>query len=241
MNRVGVGIITLNYGNYTAAERYRALITSCYNDTISFATYPATEVLKSYAITAYIHPGLKHIPTKMLAQVFKGYVSSKTYPIYPIVATPEIRNLTISNTKKLTLYIYLLINEILIACQLTITLSLLHSCNPQIRGSFTLVDSRTITSGDKIGARIISFDLSTEFMDWLKTTKRSDKFCMAHKRIYIDGGHRADGGTSRNTPLLTPQAATSFLEGAADTIFRSAARQHGVNGSQTRLVTLYYS
>ena len=83
MNRAGVGIITLNYGNYTAAERYRALITSCSNDKISFATYPATEVLKRYAITAYIHPGLKHIPTKMLAQVFKGYV----YSINPVSYT----------------------------------------------------------------------------------------------------------------------------------------------------------
>ena len=73
MNRAGVGIITLNYGDYKAAERYRELIVSCSSDAITFATYPATEVLKRYAITAFIHQGLRHIPSKMLAQVFKGY------------------------------------------------------------------------------------------------------------------------------------------------------------------------
>ena len=101
-----------------------------------------------------------------------------------------------------------------------------------------MVDCRTITSGDKAGARIISFDPSHEFMEWLKTTRRSDKFRMAHKKIYINGGHRLDGGATKNTPPLTPQAATSFLTGAADTIFRSAARQHGVDGRYTRLITI---
>ena len=203
MNRAGVGIITLNYGNYTAAERYRTLITSCSNDTISFATYPATEVLKRYAITAYIHPGLKHIPTKMLAQVFKGYVNYAYYLN------------TYLKLARVNLNIHLLIAKPINTYQLKLILysssssSSLRSCNPQIRGSFTLVDNRTITSGDKIGARIISFDPSTEFMDWLKTTKRSDKFRMAHKRIYINGGHRADGRTARNTP--PPHSPGSYL------------------------------
>ena len=41
MNRAGVGIITLNYGDFKAAERYRELIVSCSSEAITFATYPA--------------------------------------------------------------------------------------------------------------------------------------------------------------------------------------------------------
>ena len=183
-SRTGVGIITLNYGSLKAAERFRALIVSCSTATVRFATYPVTNVMRRYAITAFLHQGLKHIPSKLIAQVFKG-------------------------------------------------------CNPDLKGSFTIVDCQTIVEGDRAGARIVSFDPSPEFMAYLATTPKSHKFRMAHKRIYINGGIRADSVAAKKNPLLTPEAASAFLNGAKDTIMRSSMRQHGTDPRQYRyLLTL---
>ena len=104
VSKTGIGYITLNYGSHKAAERYRELIISCSTPSVRFATYPTTNVMKRYAITAFLHQGLRHIPSKMIAQVFKG-------------------------------------------------------CNPDIKGSFTLVDCQTIIEGDRKGARIVSLSL----------------------------------------------------------------------------------
>ena len=89
--------------------------------------------MKRYAITAFLHQGLRHIPTKLIAQVFKG-------------------------------------------------------CNPDIKGSFTLVDCQTIVYGEREGARIVSFDPSPEFLAYLATTPRAHKFRMSHKRVSSTGG-----------------------------------------------------
>ena len=130
--------------------------------------------MKRYAITAFLHQGLRHIPSKLIAQVFKG-------------------------------------------------------CNPDIKGSFTLVDCQTILEGDRKGARIVSFDPSQEFLAYLATTPRSHKFRMSHKRIYINGGLRSDTVSAKKKPLLTPEAATAFVTGAKDSIMRSSMRQHGMD------------
>ena len=92
-------------------------------------------MLKRYAITAFLHQGLRHIPSKLIAQGFKG-------------------------------------------------------CNPDIKGSFTLVDCQTIVEGERQGARIVSFDPSPEFLAYLATTPRGHKFRMSHKKMYINGGLR---------------------------------------------------
>ena len=88
--------------------------------------------------------------------------------------------------------------------------------------------------GDRKGARIISFDPSQEFLAYLATTPRSHKFRMSHKRIYINGGIRSDTATARKTPLLTPEAASVFVNGAKDSIMRSSMRQHGADPKSFR-------
>ena len=112
---------------------------------------------------------------------------------------------------------------------------------PAIKGSFTLVDCQTITEGERAGARIVSFDPSQEFLTYLATTPRNFKFRMAHKRIYINGGIRADTPTAKRTPLLTPEAATAFVTGAKDTIMRSTMRQYGADPKSFRYNSKFYT
>ena len=97
--------------------------------TFALPRTPATEVLKRYAITAYIHQGLRHIPSRMLAQVFKGYdtpnhslkpkkLARKMYKFYFKTHLSYIKNLTTKQVNKhysrkiLTLYLSLLATKI---------------------------------------------------------------------------------------------------------------------------------
>ena len=140
--------------------------------TTTYATYPAVDIFKRYAITVFIHPGLKKVPTEMLGMMLKGN-------------------------------------------------------NPDLRGTFTVVNCRTFTAEGKENCRVLSLDCTAEFLDYLKTTDRNYKFRVGHKGVYINGGVRKDSGVN-NAPRLTEAMVSSILRGSNSTIMRMAAKRYGV-------------
>ena len=71
----------------------------------------------------------------------------------------------------------------------------LKGCNPDMRGSFKLIDCRTLTAEGRQGCRVISLDCSAEFLDWLATKPKNYRFGFLYSYLYINGGKRSDSLT----------------------------------------------
>ena len=171
VNRGGIGIIILNLGIRRAVDSYRDLIVKQSTDRVAYQTYPTGDLMKKYAITAFIHAGLNLLP------------SSK-----------------IGSTIKL--------------------------CNPDIRGSFTVVDCRTPKEAGKEGCRIISIEGSPEFLAYLATVPKNHQFKIMYKKIYINGGKRLDSVSANTAPQLTHSASAQLVKGVNELIMKSAQKQY---------------
>ena len=121
VNRGGVGVIILNYGNKRAVDTFRELVVQQSTDEVAYQTYPTGDMMRKYAITAFIHAGLNKLPSAKLGSTIK-------------------------------------------------------MCNPDIKGSFTVVDCRTLREAGKEGCRVISIEGSPEFLDYLATTPKNHQF-----------------------------------------------------------------
>ena len=121
VNRGGIGVIILNYGNKRAAEAFRELVSEQSTDEVKYQTYPTGDMMKKYAITAFIHGGLNKLPSAKIGSTIK-------------------------------------------------------LCNPDIKGSFTVVDCRTLREAGKEGCRVISIEGSPAFLDYLATVPKNHQF-----------------------------------------------------------------
>ena len=72
VNRLGIGIIQINYGYPDAAAIFRDRLAGQSTDMVSYNTYPAVDILKKYGITVFFHAGFKGIPTHLLGGGLKG-------------------------------------------------------------------------------------------------------------------------------------------------------------------------
>ena len=57
VGRGGIGVLVLNYGNQVAADMVREFIVRQSNSLVSYQTYPIGDMMKRYAVTAFIHAG----------------------------------------------------------------------------------------------------------------------------------------------------------------------------------------
>ena len=171
VNRGGVGIIILNYGNRRAADTFRELVVQQSTDEVTYQTYPTGDMMRKYAITAFIHAGLNKLPSAKIGPTIK-------------------------------------------------------LCNPDIKGSFTVVDCRTLREAGKEGCRVISIEGSPEFLEYLASTPKNHQFRILYKKIYINGGKRVDSSSNNSAPLLTHAATTQLVKGVNELIMKSAQKQY---------------
>ena len=57
VGRGGIGILVLNYGNQVAADMVREYIVRQSTSLVAYQTYPVGDMMKRYAVTAFIHAG----------------------------------------------------------------------------------------------------------------------------------------------------------------------------------------
>ena len=171
VNRGGIGIITLNYGYKLAEEKFRELIVGLSTDDVTYQTYPTGDLMKKYAITAFIHSGLNMLPSSKIGKTIK-------------------------------------------------------MCNPDIKGSFTIVDCKTLKEAGKEGCRIVSIEGSPEFLSYLATTPKNHQFKVLYKKIYINGGKRLDSVTAHTGPLLPHAASAQLVKGINDVIMKSTQKRY---------------
>ena len=220
----GIGVLVLNYGNTLAADMVREFIVRQSTPDVSFQTYPVGDMMKRYAVTAFIHAG-----KKSNKQIYINTITN------PILTTNNFlaRNVKKNHPKKpketLSYSLYYL------TCPSSSGLtflpaqklgSILKKCNADIKGTFTIVDCRTLTEAGKEGCRIISIKGSPEFMDYLATIKKQHQFKVLHKRIYLNGGKRADSLSSYTAPRLNHAASSQFVKGVNELIMQSASKMY---------------
>ena len=189
--------------------------------------------MKRYAVTAFIHSGKKIIHKNALKAIkytcLKKYdtqVKSKLTTISPSsnLNTYPLANLPIFLTLSTTGL------EFLPSAKLG---PLLKKCNPEIKGTFTIVDCRTLTEEGKTGCRIISIEGSPEFMEYLATVPKQQQFKILHKKIYLNGGKRSDSVSEYTALKLTHAASAQFVKGVNDLIMKSASKMYGSARTQT--------
>ena len=62
----------------------------------------------------------------------------------------------------------------------------LKGSNPDMRGSFKIVDCRTLTAEGREGCRVISLDCSPDFLEYLASKKKNHKFNFIYSYLYIN-------------------------------------------------------
>ena len=108
-----------------------------------------------------------------------------------------------------------------------------------MRGSFKLVDCRTLTAEGRQGCRVISLDCSAGFLEWLATKPKNHKFGFLYSYVYINGGKRADSITQYNTPALSPEASRQIHKWKGGEVMKTAFQAWGIPqafASSTRYV-----
>ena len=221
LNRGGIGVLVLNYGNQVAADRVREYIVRQSTALVSYQTYPIGDMMKRYAVTAFIHAG----NYLNLAKTKVTNYSPTPNNLYTLLAKYSPKE-----TKLITLlFLPLLGLEFLPSVKIG---PLLKKCNPEIKGTFTVVDCRTLTEEGKAGCRIVSIEGSPEFMDYLATVPKQQQFKILHKKIYVNGGKRSDSLSEYTAPKLTHAASTQLVKGVNDLIMKSASKMHGASRAQ---------
>lgn len=61
-----------------------------------------------------------------------------------------------------------------------------------MKGSFKIVDCRTLTAEGREGCRVIFLDCSPDFLDYLAIKKKNHKFNFIYSYLYINGGKQSD-------------------------------------------------
>ena len=89
----------------------------------------------------------------------------------------------------------------------------LKGSNPDIRGSFKLVDCRTLTAEGREGCRVVSLDCSPEFLEYLATKPKNHRFAFLYSFLYINGGKRSDSLSVYNTPASAQKLPARSING----------------------------
>ena len=63
-------------------------------------------------------------------------------------------------------------------------------------------------------------------MEYLATTTKQHQFRILHKKIYLNGGKRADSISDYTAPTLTHAASTQLIKGVNDLIMSSASKMY---------------
>ena len=71
VNKLGIGVIQLNYGYPEGAETMRRIIEQMSTPMVSYNTYPAVDLIKRHAVTVFVHDGYDGIPTDLLGPSLK--------------------------------------------------------------------------------------------------------------------------------------------------------------------------
>ena len=221
VNRGGIGVLVLNQ---VAADMVREYIVKQSTLLVAYQTYPIGDMMKRYADTAFIHAGKntkKNLQTKLSNT--NSYLPPPSFSYLTILKL----NYPLSSKEKTTninLPIYSTDFEFLPSAKIG---SIIKKCNPDIKGTFTIVDCRTLTEVGKTGCRIVSIEGSLEFMDYLASTPKQKQFKMLHKKVYLNSGKRADSTSEYSTPKLTHAALALFVKGVNDLIMKSASKMYG--------------
>ena len=115
----------------------------------------------------------------------------------------------------------------------------LKGSNPDMKGSFKLVDCRTLTAEGREGCRVVSLDCSPEFLDYLATKPKNHRFAFLYSFLYINGGKRSDSLSVYNTPALSPEASSQIHQWKGGEVMKTAFQAWGVPqafATSTRLV-----
>ena len=91
-----------------------------------------------------------------------------------------------------------------------------------MKGSFKLIDCRTLTAKGRQGCGVISLDCSPEFLDWLAKKPKNYRFGYLYSYLYINGGKRSDSITQYNTPALSPEASSSIHQWKGGEVMKTA-------------------
>lgn len=118
----------------------------------------------------------------------------------------------------------------------------LKGCNPDMEGSFKLVNCRTLTAEGRQECQVISLDCSAEFLEWLATKPKNYRFGFLYSYLYINGGKRSDSITQYQTSALSPEASSLMHQWKGGEVMKTAFRAWGIPqafDSSTRLVYKY--
>ena len=84
--------------------------------------------------------------------------------------------------------------------------------SPDINGDLTVVDCRALQGDGHQHCRLLSLNCSDEFLAWLATKTKNQKYNAYHSQVYINGRKRIDSETSYNAPKLTHETSSKLLK-----------------------------
>lgn len=111
--------------------------------------------------------------------------------------------------------------------------SVIALCNQDtLRGEFIILNIKSLKTNKKVGARVLAFDGSPEFLDSLSRTKKDHKFRLSNEWFYTSGGVRLDSKSTPSFPSLTAEQSTSILQRNLDKILTNVKRQQTENAAR---------
>ena len=96
--------------------------------------------------------------------------------------------------------------------------------NPDMKGDFTVVDSRALTDEGKEDCRLISLSCSDEFLAYLATKTKNYKYKCYNSKVWINEGRRID----YDAPDLPRDLATMLLRSNNKAIMIHGADRYGL-------------
>ena len=103
-----------------------------------------------------------------------------------------------------------------------------------MKGDFTVVDCRTLTGEGKENCRLLTLNCSTEFLEYLATKLKSDRYTLYHSTVFINGGKRKDSVSDYSGPDLTPEITGKLLKANTNQIQLYSAHRLGIRKAMER-------
>ena len=113
--------------------------------------------------------------------------------------------------------------------------------NPDMRGDFEVVESRTLKFEDREECRLVSLDCSEDFLKYLATKTRNWKYAAYGMKVYINEGKRSDSQSEYTVPELSKETSTKIVQANSGIILQYSAARLGYQkqfSESTRLIKL---
>ena len=108
-----------------------------------------------------------------------------------------------------------------------------------MKGDFEVVECRTLKQEGKEDCRILSLDCSKEFLEYLATKTRNQRYPLFDHHVYINGGKRLDSKSNADAPELSPEVASLLIKTHNDYIMQQSAYRMGVGKAFDEAIRQY--